>query len=307
MIMNLSIVIPVFNESENIDELVARLCKSMDNLTLDWEVIFVDDGSVDGTVDKLHDYSVEKENIRFLELLRNYGQSIAIRAGIEHTTGEIILCMDGDLQHRPEDIVEMVSVALNGYDLVSGYKDIESKQSIGSKIVHRVIAKTSKVNLRYFGISIKAFRRELINPCDLTGNMHRYIGISLSKNAKKIKEIPVHIDKRNSGQSSYQKNKYWSVLVELFSLRLLQTDLVRISKAMRTIGLLLSVLGIVADIVIIVLDLFSQLDVKQDFIVEFMFINFAIIFGLLLFFFGVLFHINQRESAKKPYVVRRFE
>ncbi|PLX07012.1 MAG: hypothetical protein C0596_12830 [Marinilabiliales bacterium] len=300
--MELSLIIPLYNEENNIDELVDRLSKSLNDIELTYELILVNDGSTDETNDILCKFNANS-NVKIITLIKNYGQSIANRAGIENATGKYILCMDGDLQHKPEDIPKIVSYLDKGYDLVSVYKDSGSKQSIGSKIAHRLISRISKTDLRYYGISVKAFRRDLINTGDLYGNTHRYIGISLAKNAKKYIEVPITIDNRETGKSKY-RHKQWSVLFELFTLKLMLKDIDGLSKYFRKAGLVLGFLGVVGVAITICLDIFADLNIGRDFIIEFIFMNFVIIVGILFFILGLVLHIYQKESSSTPYIIR---
>jgi len=300
-----SIIIPVYNEIEVLDELISRVIKVFETQNCNWEVVIVDDGSDDGSVPVLRNYEAAFNNLVLVELIRNYGQTIALRAGIETAKGDVIICMDGDLQHKPEEIPQFIKYINDNYDLVSGYKDNQSRQKISSKIAHFIIRKITGVNLKYFGATIKAFRREVLNTRVMTGNAHRYMGVFLARNAKNIMEIPLSIEQRNCGESKYKHGKKYSVLIELLSLKLISNEISRSSKTYKKIGFFLVFFSLFADVTLVMLDLFADINIKETFIVEFILINFLLMFGLLFFLFGILFELNSQATNTAPYIVRR--
>lgn len=303
--MCFSIVVPLHNEAQNVDELIQRLKTSIGLIDVNYELVLINDGSTDDTPNILSRYS-EDSDIQIINLIKNYGQSIAIRAGIENAKGRFIICMDGDLQHKPEIIPQIIEYLLKGYDLVSIYKSFKSNRKIGSKTAHKLISKISNTNLFYYGISIKGFRRELIDTRDLYGNTHRYIGISLAHKAQKIKELPIEIVKRENGKSNYQ-NKYWSVLEELFSIKSLFKDVACLSKHFKKIGFLLGFIAFSGVSITVGFDIFADFDISQNFIIEFIFLNFLLVIGILFFIFGIALQIYQKESSHKSYIIKNNE
>lgn len=303
VLINFSIVVPLYNEAQNIDELIKRLKASISSTNLSYELILVNDGSTDDTSYLLKKHS-EDMNIQIINLIKNYGQSIAIRAGIENSKGLYIICIDGDLQHKPEVIPQITEYLLRGYDLVSFYKNSKKNRRPASKIAHKLISKISKTNLQYYGISIKGFCRELIDTRDLFGNTHRYIGISLAQKTHKIKELPIEIAKRENGKSNYQ-SKYWSVFWELFSIKLLFKDVSALSKYYRKTGFFIGFLSFLGIGISIGFDVFADFNISQDFIIEFIFLNFLLVIGILFFILGIALQIYQRESIYKPYIIKK--
>lgn len=301
--MLFSVVIPVCNEKDNLEELIRRTTDTLEGCRCHWELVIVDDGSVDGSVALLRNYEAAMEPLKVVELTRNYGQTLALRAGIESASGEVIICMDGDLQHRPEELAKFVEKIGEGYDLVSGYKDEGSAQSHGSKVAHRIIRWISGTGLQYFGASVKAFRRELLDTRVMVGNAHRYLGVFLARNTRNIAEVPVSIEPRNGGRSKYGKNKTLSVMIDLLSIKFLAGEISRYAGFFKKTGLLLAFLCALADLVLVGIDLFTGIDIKEVFIVEFILINFLLIIGLLFFLFGILFELNSR-SANTPVCIK---
>lgn len=300
--MCFSIIIPIYNEAQNIDELIHKLITNIASINVNFELVLINDGSTDDTPNILRKHSKDL-NIQIINLIKNYGQSIAIRAGIENAKGRFIICMDGDLQHKPEIIPQIIKYLIEGYDLVSIYKKSKNNQRIGSKIAHKLISESSNTNLQYYGISIKGFRRELIETKDLYGNTHRYIGISLAQKAHKIKELPIEIAKRKNGKSNY-KNKYWSVFWELLSIKLLFRDITGLSRFFKKVGFSIGLLSFLGLLISIGFDIFANLNISQNFIIEFIFLNFLLIIGILFFLFGIALQIYHKESLSKPYIIK---
>lgn len=303
--MFFSIIIPVYNELCSLNELILRTITVLNSQTCKWELIVIDDGSKDKSASLLIDYESKINNFCFTELQHHYGQTIALRAGIEASKGDVIICMDGDLQHCPEELPTFIKYINEGYDLVSGYKDGKSKQGLDSSIAHLLIKFLFRVNLKYFGASIKAFRREILDTSFMVGNAHRYLGIYLGKNAKNIKEVPITIKKREKGQSKYKHSKMFSVIIEIISLKFFKNDITTLSKAFKVIGFFVAFTSFLLDIIVIVFDLIYKFNIKENFIAEFILINFLVIIGILLFSFGVLFELNSRTLNLPPYHVRK--
>ena len=177
--MQLSIVVPLFNEVSTIDELQRRLTAVLFLIGIRSEIIYVDDGSSDGTAEALQVIEGRYEHVRVIRLARNYGQTAALAAGFDAAAGEVIVAMDGDLQHAPEEIPKLLAKLAEGYDIVSGWRaervDNLWTRRLPSKIANWLMAKLSGVSLHDFGTTFKAYRAPVIKRIRLYGDLHRFI------------------------------------------------------------------------------------------------------------------------------------
>ncbi len=219
----ISIVIPIYNERENIEELYEKLKEALE--TLSYEIIFVDDGSTDGSTEILKRIVLADEKVTVIILRRNYGQTAAISAGFEAARGDIIITMDGDLQNDPEDIPTLLSKISEGYDVVSGWrkdrKDTLLRRKIPSKIANWLISKITGVHLHDYGCTLKAYRSEVLKDLNLYGELHRFIPALASINGAKVVEIPVRHHPRKRGKSKYGLERIPKVLLDLILVKFL--------------------------------------------------------------------------------------
>ncbi len=212
----LSIVIPVMNEEQNIAPLIKAISKSLANL--DYEIVFVDDGSLDGTVEEIKKLS--QDNIRLVEFSRNFGQTSAMAAGIEYAEGEYIVTMDGDLQNDPSDIPMMLKkLQKDNLDILAGIRANRSDGFILRKIpsitANWLIRKISRVNITDIGCTLKVFKSSLAKKLDLFGELHRFIPVLASIYGAKIDEVPVKHHPRKHGVSKYGIGRTIRVLSDL--------------------------------------------------------------------------------------------
>ena len=222
MIKSVSIIIPVFNEVDAIGELV-RNTQKLKNLGLnfEYEIIVVDDGSTDGTESALKKIQQANDNLNVVSLARNYGQSTALQAGFDHSKGEVLITMDGDLQNDPADIPMIVDVLSNNkeIDLVAGWRkdrqDAILNRKLPSIFANFLISYTTGVKLRDYGCSLKGYRRELVTKFRLYGEMHRFIPAIAAEVGAKIIEIPVQHHPRMTGKSKYGIDRTLRVILDL--------------------------------------------------------------------------------------------
>jgi glycosyltransferase involved in cell wall biosynthesis len=220
-----SVVVPLYNEALVVEELYKRLTKTMDETGLDYELIFVEDGSTDNTLEQLKDISVRDGKVVIVELRRNFGQTPALAAGFDVARGGIIISMDGDLQHSPEEIPNFLEKIKAGYDVVSGWRkqrvDNLLMRKIPSRAANWLASKISGVDIHDFGTTFKAYRREVIEQLNLYGEMHRFIPALLSRSGVKIIEIPIKNIVRPRGSSNYGISRTYRVVFDLITLRFL--------------------------------------------------------------------------------------
>jgi glycosyltransferase involved in cell wall biosynthesis len=221
----LSVVIPLYNEEATLDELYRRLTAVLAAFGRSYEIIFVDDGSVDGTYFAMCALGAADPAVRLVKLARNYGQTAALVAGFDRSTGEAIVAMDGDLQHAPEDLPRLVAKLDEGYDIVSGWRErrVDSywTRRLPSRIANWLIAKFSGVELHDFGTTFKAYRASIIKQIGLYGELHRFIPALASSQGARIAEVPITNVERPQNKSHYGLSRTWRVMADLITVRFL--------------------------------------------------------------------------------------
>ena len=221
----LSIVVPLYNERATLEELHERLTAVLGAIGLTYEIVFVDDGSIDGTYRDLRAMAAVDPGIRVVKLARNYGQTAALAAGFDKARGGIIVAMDGDLQHAPEDLPVLLAKLDEGYDVVSGWREHRADnfwtRRLPSQIANWLIAKSSGVPLRDFGTTFKAYRASVIKQIGLYGDMHRFIPALASAQGARIAEVPITNIRRPQQRSHYGLARTWRVIADLITVRFL--------------------------------------------------------------------------------------
>jgi len=224
--MKLSLVTPVYNEEESLPLLYDAVQNALADFKESWELILVDDGSKDRSMEVLQELAEkDPQHVRVVALRRNFGQTAAMAAGIDHSTGEIIVMMDADLQNDPADIPMMLEKIDEGYDLVSGWRkhrqDTFITRTLPSRIANKIISRVTGVELHDYGCSLKAYRREVITGFRLYGEMHRFIPVYADSVGAKIIEVPVHHHARQFGQAKYGLERTFKVVLDLFTVKFL--------------------------------------------------------------------------------------
>jgi len=224
--VDLSIVIPIFNEEESLPRLKDALDAALADFKPTWEVIFVDDGSQDRSAQVLNTIATkDPTHVRGVILRRNFGQTTAIAAGIDHARGDVIVLMDADLQNDPTDIPLMVEKLDEGYDVVSGWrkdrKDAFLTRTLPSRLANGLISWVTGVKLHDYGCTLKAYRREAITGFRLYGEMHRFIPVYAHSMGARIIEIPVKHHPRRWGKAKYGLERTAKVILDLFTVKFL--------------------------------------------------------------------------------------
>ncbi len=260
--MDLSIIIPLYNEAESLPELREWIDKVMTQNSLSYELIFVDDGSDDGSWDVVK--SLAAPNVKAVRFRRNYGKSAALYEGFALAEGEIVVTMDADLQDSPEEVPEMVRmIREEGYDLVSGWKqkrkDNPLTKNLPSKLYNWTARKVTGIRLHDMNCGLKAYRNEVVKNIEVYGEMHRYIPY-LAKNAgfTRIGEKPVHHQKRKYGVSKFGVSRFVNGLLDLMSLWFLSRFGGKPMHFFGTSGILMFLIGFVMTVWIIVAKLVNQ-------------------------------------------------
>jgi glycosyltransferase involved in cell wall biosynthesis len=223
--LELSIIVPLFNEEENVFPLYRSILAALDPLMLDYELILVDDGSSDGTVARARQLAERDDRLRLLILRANFGQTAAMAAGIDHAQGDVLVTMDGDLQNDPKDIPRLIEQIQAGYDMAVGWrhnrKDALITRRIPSRIANWLIGVVTGVPIRDNGCSLKAYRAEVIKRIPLYSEMHRFIPAMASIGGARIKELRVRHHARRFGRSKYGLSRIYKVLLDLLAIRML--------------------------------------------------------------------------------------
>ena len=218
-----SVVVPLYNEESIAEELCTRIEGAMKTLAGTYEIILVNDGSNDATGSVLGRLAERNERVVFVDLQRNFGQTTALQAGFDHAVGEIVVAMDGDLQHDPYDIPFLVEKIHEGYDIASGWRvrrgDNFFFRRIPSAIANWLIAKVSGVRLHDFGTTFKAYRREILKEVRLYGDMHRFIPALCARLGARICEVPIKNVRRAAGKSNYGILRTFGVALDIVALR----------------------------------------------------------------------------------------
>ncbi|MCX7794458.1 MAG: glycosyltransferase family 2 protein [Thermodesulfovibrionales bacterium] len=308
--MILSVVIPVYNEEENIPVLHERLRAVLDRLGKEYEIIYVDDGSTDRTLEILESLQKDDRHVVVLSLRRNFGQTAAFAAGFDFARGDVIITMDADLQNDPEDIPKLLEL-ISDYDLVSGWrkerKDPFFSRRLPSIVANWLISKVTGVRLHDYGCSLKAYRKDIVKNLRLYGEMHRFIPAVASWYGVRVTEVPVKHYPRFKGRSKYGISRTFKVLLDLVTVKFLQSFSTKPIQFFGSMGLLSSFIGFIILLYLTGLKLFKGASIGG---------RPLLILGVLLIVVGVQF-IGMgllgemlvrvyHESQRKPiYVLKK--
>lgn len=244
--MTISVVIPLYNEEENVMELHGSLKPVMDAIGQEYEIIFIDDGSTDNTLPLLQKIQATDDTVTVLSLRRNFGQTAAFAAGFDYSRGDIIVTMDGDLQNDPHDIPKLLEL-MKDHDLVSGWrrrrKDPFLSRRLPSILANSLISKVTGVNLHDYGCSLKAYRRDVIKNLKLYGEMHRFIPAVASWYGVRIAEVETTHHPRLRGTSKYGISRTIKVVLDLITVKFLQSFSTKPLQFFGPIGLFSGMLG----------------------------------------------------------------
>jgi glycosyltransferase involved in cell wall biosynthesis len=247
LISMLSIVIPIHNEEHSLLPLYDRLSSVLDQLRRPYEILFVDDASTDRSFELLANLVETDGRLKVIRLRRNFGQTAALSAGFHEAKGDIVIAMDGDLQHAPEDIPALLTKIDEGYDIASGWRknrvDNAILRKIPSRIANWLMAKASGIDLRDFGTTFKAYRAEVLRDVNLYGELHRFIPALASFYGARVAEVPIRNIPRASGDSHYGIGRTFRVLFDILTIKFLLKYFTRPMHFFGSLGLLGAVSG----------------------------------------------------------------
>ena len=308
----ISIVVPVYNESDNIKLLINEIINVMKSHQLLFELIIVNDGSVDSTSNVLEKLSIKIKQLTIINLRKNYGQTAALAAGFDHSNGDIIVTLDGDLQNDPNDIPKLITNINEGYDLICGWrfkrKDKLLNRRIPSQIANRLIGNVTGIHLHDYGCSLKAFKHEIIKDIKLYGELHRFLPVLANIEGAKIKEIKVNHRSRKYGQSKYGIDRTFRVLMDLLTVWFMNKFLTRPMYVFGFIGIISIISSCIMSSYLIVLKFLGESIGNRPLLIFALILGIA---GVQLFSFGLLGELLMRtyhESQNRPiYRVREIK
>ena len=300
--MAVSVVIPLYNEEENVEILNERLGATMKNIG-DYEIVYVDDGSTDGTLRLLEQIQAQDENVIVLSLRRNFGQTAAFAAGFDFARGDVIVTMDGDLQNDPTDIPKLLE-AIKDYDLVSGWRKKRQdnfSRTFPSKIANWLISNVTGVRLHDYGCSLKAYRRDVVKNLKLYGEMHRFIPAVASWYGVRIAEVETTHHPRLRGKSKYGISRTIKVLLDLVTVKFLQSFSTKPIQFFGPLGLFFGFAGMGISLYLTAAKIFKGIDIGGRPLL--LLGALLIIVGIQFIGMGLLGEMIVRvyhESQKKP-------
>jgi glycosyltransferase involved in cell wall biosynthesis len=307
----LSLVIPVYNECQNLRSLHEDLLAVLSEMECDYEIIYVDDGSTDQGLTILKEIAVDHKSVAVIQLRRNFGQTAAISAGIDLARGQVLVCLDADLQNDPADIPRLLAKLEEGYDLVSGWRQNRQDHWLWRKLIstvaNRIISSITKVRLHDYGCTLKAYRRDLLNHIRLYGQMHRFIPALAVLVGATVAEVPVNHRPRLHGKSKYGLGRTFNVILDLLTVKYLSSFSIHPLNIFGGSGLALIGLSFVTGIIMII----QKLAYNQSIIQTPLLLLSALLFilgfqSILLGLAAELLIRTYYESQNKPiYVIRQ--
>jgi len=307
--IEISIVIPVYNEEDNVWLLYDNLEPVLSKLGINYEVILVDDGSSDGTYNKLRQLHEKNNHFKIIKFRRNFGQTQAMRAGFDFASGSIIITLDADLQNDPEDIPKILEKMDEGYDIVSGWRKNRKDKVLRrfpSAIANKIISVLFGIRLHDYGCTLKAYRKEVLDNIELYGEMHRYIPAIASWMGVRVAEIPVNHRARKFGKAKYGISRTIRVILDIITIKFLLTYSKKPMQIFGLVGVFTSLVGLIATIYLIIERIFfnQPLSSRPLFILTI----FMIFIGIQLITMGLLGEIMMRTyhegTGKSTYAIR---
>lgn len=300
----LSIIVPLKNEKPSIEQLIAEIREVLEKIGDPYEIILVDDGSTDGTWETIRALAEEDKRVVALRFRRNCGQTAALSAGFDHSRGEIIIPMDGDLQNDPADIPKMLKKIDEGFDVVSGWrrwrKDSFLTRTLPSIAANKIISFVGQVHLHDYGCTLKAYRRDVVRGVRLYGEMHRFIPIYASWQGARVAEISVNHRVRKHGRSNYNIIRMFKVVLDLMVVKFLADYLHKPIYIFGGVGLFCELGGLAAFLWALYLKLFMGISFIQTPLPQLVVL--LVFLGANAFLVGLLAEISVRtyyESQNK--------
>ncbi|MEE9501022.1 MAG: glycosyltransferase family 2 protein [Candidatus Aminicenantaceae bacterium] len=295
--LKISIVVPFYNEEDNIEELYEKLTHVLNDLDVSYELIFIDDGSTDRTHDILMGLFDSDKTVKVIIMRKNFGQTAALQAGFDHAKGEVIITMDGDLQHDPGDIPKLLAPLEEGFDIVSGWrkerKDHFLLRRFPSWVANRIMRFLSGVKIHDFGTTFKAYKRDVLEGLRLYGELHRFIPALISRTGVKITEVPIKNVVRQKGKSKYGLSRVRRVLFDLMTVKFIISFIDRPLQFFGLIGFVLGGIGFTIALIMTVGFYFFEWSIRDN-LGNLILSVFLMITGLQFIMTGLLAEIISR-------------
>jgi glycosyltransferase involved in cell wall biosynthesis len=308
--VDLSIVVPVYNEEENIHGIHREVVTALGESGIDFELILVDDGSSDGSLGKLREVAAADDRVKVIRLRRNFGQTAAMTAGFDAASGRVVIPMDGDLQNDPADIPRLLAKIDEGYDVVSGWrrdrKDAFLNRILPSILANRFISGMTGVRLHDYGCTLKAYRREVLDGINLYGEMHRFVPALVSQIGARVTELPVNHRPRLHGKSKYGIFRTLRVILDLLTVKFLLTYSTRPIQLFGRLGVYTLLASFLSGGVTVYMKLFLHTSMNRN---PLLLLTALLLFmGVQFIVLGLLGELNARtyyEAQGKPiYVIK---
>ncbi len=295
--IEVSIIVPFYNEMDNIEELYEKLIIVLKDLRVSYELIFIDDGSTDNTQSILMNLFETDKTVEVIILRKNFGQTAALQAGFDHAKGEIIISMDGDLQHDPADIPKLLAPIKEGFEIVSGWrkkrKDHFFLRRFPSLVANRIMRSLSGVKIHDFGTTFKAYKRDALEGLRLYGELHRFIPALISRTGVKITEVPIKNVVRKRGKSNYGLSRVRRVLFDLITVKFIISFIDRPLQFFGFIGLIFGGIGFTIALILTVGFYFFEWSIRDN-LGNLILGVFMMILGLQFIMTGLLAEIISR-------------
>ena len=303
--MKISVVIPIYNEEENVTLLYEELTEVMKSMACSYEILFVDDGSTDSTLSILQSIQAADQRIVVVKFRRNFGQTAAMSAGFDYSSGDVIITMDGDLQNDPRDIPRFIQKIEDGFDVVTGWrhdrKDAFLNRRLPSIIANKIISWTTGVALHDYGCTLKAFRKEVIKNIHLYGEMHRFIPAIASGMGISFTEIKVNHRARQFGTSKYGISRTIRVVLDLITVKFLLSYATRPIQIFGLLGVISGTAGFLIALIMTIQRQFFDIPLSDR---PMLLLAIVLIFvGIQFISIGLIGELQARtyhETQKKP-------
>ena len=308
--MDLSIVVPIYNEEESVNALHERITEALSGTGIDYELILVDDGSSDRSYMLLKAIANDDSRVKVIRFRRNFGQTAAMAAGFDAATGRVVVPMDGDLQNDPTDIPRLLAKIDEGYDVVSGWrkdrKDTFINRKLPSMIANGLISRFTGVHLHDYGCTLKAYKKEVLEGINLYGEMHRFVPALASQVGAKVTELPVKHHPRLYGTSKYGISRTVRVVLDLMTVKFLLSYSTKPIQLFGKWGVYTLFAGLISGIATVYMKLFEHMSMNRNPL--WILTIFLFFMGIQFIVLGLLGELNARtyyEAQGKPiYVIR---
>jgi len=304
----ITVIIPVFNEEENLNQLYSSLQRVLDNISIDYEILFIDDGSIDQSYQIMRQIFNKNKNIKIIKFRGNFGKSAAIDAGITNANGDIIITIDADLQDEPENIPNLLE-ALNEFDMVCGFRfkrqDSFTKK-IASKIYNWLARRILKIKIHDLNCGLRAFKKEVVKDIEVLGEMHRYIPAIAAWKGFRVGEVKIKHNPRKFGKSKYGFTRLFKGLIDMITVKFLISYSARPAHIFGLFGLALFASGFISGLYLVAIKFLYHVSISNRPLL--LLAVLLLILGVQMVSFGMIAEMTSRVhysiQKSKPYTIK---